>query len=136
MKFMYAPGQEVNAGSINGLYTLYLVLNKLFRKTICPRDGNPKNISQFAKNLLANIRDGAPSFSVIDFIWEDIKGISMNPKKTYGFAPYLMFMIENVTSRSFPKDGFHLPIRPNPSKKSIVPPTQVTSSPRPDSTPQ
>jgi hypothetical protein len=26
MKFMFAPGQEVNAGSINGLYTLYLVL--------------------------------------------------------------------------------------------------------------
>jgi hypothetical protein len=61
MKFMYAPGQEGNTGTINGLYTFYSVLNILFRKTICPRDGDPTNISQFTKNLLANTRDGVPS---------------------------------------------------------------------------
>jgi hypothetical protein len=81
MKFMYAPGQEENAGTINGLYTFYSVLKRLFRKTICPRDGYPTNISQNAKNLLANMRDGAPLFSVMDFVWEEIKGISMNPKR-------------------------------------------------------
>jgi hypothetical protein len=68
MKFMYAPGLAENAGIINGLYTFYSVLNRLFRKTICPRDGDPTNISQFAKNLLANMRDGAPDFSVMDFV--------------------------------------------------------------------
>jgi hypothetical protein len=136
IKFMYVPGQEGNVGTINDLYTFYSVMNRLFRKTICPRDGDPTNISQFAKNLLANMRDGASSFSVIDFIWEEIKGISMNPQKTCGFAPYLMFMIEYVTNRSFPKDEFHMPIRPIPSKEPIVPLAQVTSPPRPDSTPQ
>jgi hypothetical protein len=60
MKFMYAPGQEGNARTTNGLYTIYSVLNMLFRKTVCPRDGDPTNISQFAKDLLANMRDGAP----------------------------------------------------------------------------
>jgi hypothetical protein len=90
MKFMYAPRLEGNAGTTNGLYTFYSVLNRLFRKTICPRDGDPTNISQFAKNLLANLRDGAPPLSVMDFLWELIKGISMNPQKTCGFAPYLM----------------------------------------------
>jgi hypothetical protein len=44
MKFMYAPGEEGNAGTISGLYTFYSVINKLFRKTICPRDGDPTNI--------------------------------------------------------------------------------------------
>jgi hypothetical protein len=136
MKFMYAPGQEMNAGSINGLYTFYSVLNRLFRKTICPRDGDPTNISQFAKNLLANMMDSTPPFSVMDFIREEIKGISMNPQKTCGFAPYLMFMIEDVTNRGFPKDGFHMPIKPNPSKKPIVPLAQITSPPRIDPTPQ
>jgi hypothetical protein len=79
IKFMYAPGQEGNAGTINGLYTFYSVLNRSFRKTICPRDGDPINISQYAKNLIANLRDGAPPFGVIDYIWEEIKGISLNP---------------------------------------------------------
>jgi hypothetical protein len=93
MKFMYAPGLEGNAGTINGLYTFYSLLNGLFRKTIYPRDGDPTNISQFAKNLLANMRDGVPSFSVMNLVWEEIKGISINPQKTCGIAPYLIFII-------------------------------------------
>jgi hypothetical protein len=88
MKFMFAPGQEGNAGTINGLYTFYSVLNRLFRKTICPRDRDPTNISHYAKNLLANMRDEAPTFSVIDYIWEEIKGISLNPQNNCGFAAY------------------------------------------------
>jgi hypothetical protein len=136
MKFMYALGQEGNAGTINGLYTFSSVLNRLFRKTICPRDGDPTNIFQFAKNFLANMRDGAPSFRVMDFVWEEIKSIFVNPQKTCRFAPYIMFMIEDVTNRTFQKDGFHMPIRLTPSKKHIVPPTQVSSPPRLDPTPQ
>jgi hypothetical protein len=89
MKFMYAPGLEGNAGTTNALYTFYPVLNRLFRKTVCPRDGDPTNISQFAKNLLANMRDGAPPLSVMDFVWEEIKGISMNPQKTLALLPTL-----------------------------------------------
>jgi hypothetical protein len=54
MKFMYALGQEGDVGIINGLYTFYSVLNRIFlnrifRKTICPRDMDPTNISQFAR---------------------------------------------------------------------------------------
>jgi hypothetical protein len=79
MKFMYTPEQQGNAGTTNGLYKFYSVLIWLFRKTMCPKDGDPTNISQFAKDLLANMRDGAPPLSMMDFIWEEIKGISLNP---------------------------------------------------------
>jgi hypothetical protein len=79
MKFMYASGQEGNAGTTNKLYTVYSILNRLFRKTVCPRDGDSTNISQFAKDLLANMRDGAPPLGVMDFVWEEIKSISLNP---------------------------------------------------------
>jgi hypothetical protein len=119
---MYVTGQEGNAGTINGLYIFYSVLNRLFRKIICPRDGDPTNISHYAKNLLTNMRDGAPAFTVIDYIWEEIKGISLNPQKNYGFAPYLMFIIEDVTNRSFLKNVFHMPLRTTPTKKPLIPP--------------
>jgi hypothetical protein len=109
IKLMYAPGIEGNVGTINGLYTFYSVLNRLFRKTICPRDGDPTNISQFIKNLLANMRDGVPSFSVMDFVWEEIKDITMNPRKTCGFASYLMFIIENVTVEIFQRKASTCP---------------------------
>jgi hypothetical protein len=136
IKFMYAPGQEGNTWTINGLYTFYSVLNRLFRKIICLRDGDPTNISHYAKNLLANLRDGASPFSVIDYIWEEIKCISLNPQKNCGFAPYLMFLIEDVTGRRFPKEGIHMPFRPNPTKKPLIPPAHASSPPRADPTPQ
>jgi hypothetical protein len=136
MKFMYALGLEGNAGTTNGLYTFYSILNRLFRKTVCQRDGDLTNISQFAKNLLANMRDGSPPLSVINFMWEEIKGISMNSQKTCEFVPYLMFIIKDVTGRSFPKEGKSMPFRSNPTKKPLIPPAKVSSPPRLDPTPQ
>jgi hypothetical protein len=53
---------------------------------------------------------------------EEIKGISMNPQKTCGFTPYLMFMVEDVTSRSFPKEGKHMPFGPKHTKEPLIPP--------------
>jgi hypothetical protein len=136
IKFMYALGQEGNAGTINKLYIFYSVLNMLFRKTICPRDGDLTNISHYAKNLLTNLRDGAPPFSVIDYIWKEITGIFLNPQKNYGFTPYLMFLIEDVTGRSFPKEGIHMSFSPNPTKKPLIPPAQISSPLRADPAPQ
>jgi hypothetical protein len=121
MKFMYASGQEGNVGTTNGLYTFYSVLNRLFRKTMCPRDGDPANISQFAKDLLANLRDGAPPLSMMDFVWEEIKGISPNSQKNCGFTPYLIFIIDDVTGRNFPKEGKHMSFKPNPSSSGHRP---------------
>jgi hypothetical protein len=103
---------------------------------VCPRDGDPTNISQFAKNLVANMRDGAPPHSVMYFVWEEIKGISMNPQKTCGLTPCLMFITEDVTSRNFPKEGKRMPFRPNPTKKPLIPLAQVSSPPRANPTPQ
>jgi hypothetical protein len=130
MKFMYAPRQEGNVRMTNGLYTLYSVLNMFFRKTVCPRDRDPTNISQFTKDLLANMRDGSLPLSVMNFVWEEIKGISLN----CGFAPNLMFIIEDVTSRNFPKESKHMPFRPNPTKKPLIPPALASSPPRADPT--
>jgi hypothetical protein len=72
---------------------------------------------------------------MIDYIWEEIKGISLNPERNCGFTPYIMFLIEDVMSRSFPKEGIHMPFRPNPTKKPLIPPAQVSSPLRADLTP-
>jgi hypothetical protein len=136
MKFMYTLGQEGDAGNTNVLYTFYFILNRLFRMTVCLRDGDPTNILQFAKNFLANMRNGTPPLSMVDFVWEEIKGISLNPQKNCGFTPYLMFMIEGDVSRSFAKEGIHMPFRPNPTKKPLIPPAHASSPLRADPTPQ
>jgi hypothetical protein len=73
------------------------------------------------------MRDGALPLSVMDFVWEEIKGISINPQKNCGFTPYLMFIIEDVMGRNFPKEGKHMPFGPNPTKKPLIPLAQVSS---------
>jgi hypothetical protein len=79
---------------------------------------------------------GDDQAEVIDYIWKEIKGISLNPQNNCGFAPYLMFLVEDVTGRSFPKEGIHMPFRPNPTKKPLIPPPQTSSPPRADPAPQ
>jgi hypothetical protein len=45
-------------------------------------------------------------------------------------------LIEDVTGRSFSKEEIHMPFRPNPTKKPLIPPDQASSAPRADPTPQ
>jgi hypothetical protein len=47
-----------------------------------------------------------------------------------------MFLIEDVTGRSFSKEGIHMPFRPNPTKKLLIRPALASSPPRVDPTPQ
>jgi hypothetical protein len=49
-------------------------------------------------------------FCVFDFIWEEIKTISESPLKSYGYAPYIMHMIERVMGQTFGYDKEHHPL--------------------------
>jgi hypothetical protein len=73
------------------------------------------------KNLMIALRPGADPFSVRDYIWQEIKYLSEDPKKICNYSPYIMYMIERVTRFEFPKDVTHMPLRPNPVKNPIVP---------------
>jgi hypothetical protein len=49
------------------------------------------------------LRPGAPEFSVGDFIWQEIKHLSEDPKTICSYSPYIMYMIEKVAKTEFPK---------------------------------
>jgi hypothetical protein len=51
-----------------------------------------------------------------------------NPARSYGFAPYIQFMIETVAHEKFYKDVKHEPLRPAVPKD---PRTHHTASPPP-----
>jgi hypothetical protein len=64
------------------------------------------------------------------------EGHFIEPSKDCVFAPYLMFIIEAVINRSFPKEGVHMPFKPNPTKKPLIPSAQASSPLRAGPTPQ
>jgi hypothetical protein len=59
-------------------------------------------------------------FSVFDFIWEEVKDILESPLKSCGYAPYIMHMIERVTTRTFGCDKEHHPLRIKNDLKALV----------------
>jgi ethanolamine utilization cobalamin adenosyltransferase len=68
-----------------------------------PREGDVTKILAYNRNILAVMAPNANGFefSIFDFIWKEIKVISQNPLKSYGYAHYLIHMIERVTDQIF-----------------------------------
>jgi hypothetical protein len=81
MAFMCPRNARDSWGHVKGLYTYYSILNRLFGKTLTPRDGNTSDITAFQKNLMVTMKPGEPMFNVGDFLWQDIKNSSENPQR-------------------------------------------------------
>jgi hypothetical protein len=75
------------------------------------------------------LRPGAPEFSVGDFIWQEIKHLSEDPKKICSYSPYIMYMIEKVAKMEFPKNVTHKPLKLNPSKNPRLSSPRVEQAP-------
>jgi hypothetical protein len=61
------------------------------------------------------------SFSVSDFIWEEIKSISESPQRLCGYAPYIMHIIRKASNRKFLKDSKHEPFKVPVPKRMRLP---------------
>ena len=93
-------------GKRSGLKSYYYVMNNLVRNTIDPKDGAASDINGYVRNMLARFPDG-DRFNVARFIWVQLAYAMDDGRRSLPYAPYLMFMIERVTGRIFPKDSFH-----------------------------
>jgi hypothetical protein len=129
LHLMYPRGEHANYGRVKNIYTYYAALNRLLRVSITPRDGNPSEITKFQKNLMVALRPGDLEFSVGDFIWQEIKHLSEDPKKICSYSPYIMYMIEKVAKMEFSKNVTHKPLKLNPSKNPRLPSPRVEQAP-------
>ncbi|TVU38441.1 hypothetical protein EJB05_11812, partial [Eragrostis curvula] len=66
------------------------------------------SVTPFCTRGRKSILPHGTTFSVFDFIWEEIKIIANNPLKSCGYAPYIMLMIEKVTGATFECEMKHL----------------------------
>ena len=105
---MYPPGGDKGAvGKVLGLHPTYRYLDRMFRKTIDCKGGDKGNIVDYSRNLLHRMAPDARPFSIFDFIWCEIWSVGERPLKGCGFAPYIMYMIEQVTGHTFKYDKIH-----------------------------
>jgi hypothetical protein len=77
IKFMYPTNKQGNFGNIMDMLPFYAYLNRLFRRTVTPREGDGTKIPAYNKNILDAMTPNANEFefSIFDFIWEEIQTI-------------------------------------------------------------
>jgi hypothetical protein len=83
----------------------------MIRKALTPRIGYLEAIPTFERNLLDALMKPA-CFNVFDYIVDETWNIATNPLRSYGFAPYIQFMIEFVAQEKSYKDVHHDSLHP------------------------
>jgi hypothetical protein len=80
-------------------------------RTLAPRIGYSEANPTYERNLLDALMKPV-CFAVFRYIVDEIWNIATNPLRSYGFAPYIHFMIESVVQEKLYKDVHHDSLRP------------------------
>ena len=84
-----------------------------FRNTIDAKKGDGTALHHYAVNLLARTMPGGRPFCIMDYMWNELRRVMVDPDKHLPYAPYIMYMIERVTKFAFPKSQAWAPSPPS-----------------------
>jgi hypothetical protein len=102
---LYIDPTKAN-GKTDGLKPYFYVLNNLLRATIDPKIGDATTMQNHAPTILVCFGLGK-RFSVTDLMWRHIQEVSLTSSQSFPYAPYLMYIIEQVTGFGFHHDVTH-----------------------------
>jgi hypothetical protein len=114
-----------DVGKSRGLKGVYYVMNNIIRNTINPKDGGASDVNGFVRDLLSHFPNGT-KFNVARFMWVELAITLDDGRRHLPYAPYLMYMIERLTGKSYPKDCIHTSYTPTKtsaggsSKEAVV----------------
>jgi hypothetical protein len=138
MASMYETS-NFNAPTITNFKPKMIVLHRVIRKTLTPREGDSSRVPQFEMNLLKVITEKT-KFNAFDFIIQEMWNIAISNNHSCAYAPYIMVLVEAISKRTFVKDVDHIPLHPkkrynllHPSVASVPSATTSSSSDEPRS---
>jgi hypothetical protein len=128
---MYDPDSGLCAPKREGILPHFAILHRMRKRMLAPRIGDSNAILTYERNLLDAIMKNE-HFDAFDYIIDEIWNIAINPQRSCGFAPYIMYMIKVVAHERFYKDATHEPLRlavpKGPACRHISPPPDVAPS--------
>jgi hypothetical protein len=99
-------------GKTTFLKPAFFILNNLLRASIDPNIGDQDNLQADAPKILCHFGAGGGCFSVTDFMWSKIADVAVDSHKSLPYAPYLMYIIEQVVGYEFSHDTKHASYTP------------------------
>ncbi|KAK3118829.1 hypothetical protein QOZ80_9BG0708810 [Eleusine coracana subsp. coracana] len=130
MKYMYVNEDDCNPPYAAGFKPFYNVLHRMVRVSIAPMGGNVDHVPSFEKDLLDWI-GGSMKFNVFDFIYSEMWHMAITASRGCAYAPFIMFMIEKVTKKTFKKECEHKSLKrniPSGATRGASTPRQAPSS--------
>jgi hypothetical protein len=106
MTLMYVQDDGFQPSKVEGMIPHFLVLHQMMRMTMALRIGYSDIIPAYERNLLDALMKPV-HFDIFEYIMDEIWNIATNPLRSYGFTPYIQFMIESMTQEKFYKDVRH-----------------------------
>jgi hypothetical protein len=103
---VYKSGVTVDFTTTH-LKSYFYVLNNLICLTLDPKIGDSIHLMLDAPKVLCCFGTGGDRFSITDFMWRKIEQAANDPHKSVPYAPYLMYIIEQVVGRSFHHNTVH-----------------------------
>ena len=103
-QYMYQEG-HVADGQTVWLKPYFYVLNNILRQTLYPKIGDSTFLWDDSPFVLDCFGDEFTKFSIGHYIWDKIFQASEDTVKHFPYAPYIMHIIEQVSSLKFPMDA-------------------------------
>jgi len=105
-QYMYQEG-HVADGQTVWLKPYFYVLNNILRQTLYPKIVDSTFLQDDSPVVLDCFGDEFTKFSIGHYIWDKIFQASEETVKHFPYAPYIMHIIEQVSSLKFPTDAPH-----------------------------
>nr|AAM08642.1 Putative copia-type pol polyprotein [Oryza sativa Japonica Group] len=136
---LYTPNDpNVVLGKVDGLKPYFAYLNRMFRRSFVPKDGDASSINHLSRTVLLRFDPPPHRFHVYHFVWEEIRMASIQYKKGLVYAPHIMWMIETVTQLQFRHDVTHSQLQlrllkaPRSSAARDIPSSSTQPPPAPE----
>jgi hypothetical protein len=88
MASMYETS-DFNAPTITNFKPEMVILHRVIRKTLAPREGDSSRVPQFERNLLKALTEKT-KFNAFDFILQEMWNIAISNNRSCAYAPYIM----------------------------------------------
>lgn len=106
----------------------YHLLNKIFRNTLAIKSGDKGHVRGYLVNTLYYVDNRSKKIDIMDYMYEEMRRVILNPKKCCIYAPYIQILIEDAIGQTFANNYETTPHKPLRVARDLAPGSKKRSN--------